>query len=425
MNCVNCGNVISPKDVFCASCGQAVQNAETGAVENNIKPDKIISVKKKLLKTLVPVVSAFFIVIITAITIISNVTTKISLKDYIYDEIVFEGINGYGSIKAANIIDLEGLTFALIGDMERAEAIWEETDLDPSVFLATNYIEFELSENNGTLSNGDIITLTAHIDKNSIKDNIFYTKSLMGKKIQTFEFEVAGLEDGVALDIFDAIEGCYYDTTKEDVTGYYTEYKYNYSKDYDNGITVVTENNSIVVYGDDFQSFEVQISQKSDKVSAEAKTTKLIINNDPNYYIDLGIVFKETEKEIKIDKLSYVKSNIFNKSDLKILQDRAVSFASEKFDINNYPLTNAALYTGNLRSQALVYFFKGKDGLYIVFFEHLLCDSQNNIYNVESVEPQTSTTWFSGARKYDSMEALYEHLSVIADDPKIEITIIK
>ena len=300
--------------------------------------------------------------------------------------------------------------------MERAEAIWEETDLDPSVLLATNYIEFELSENNGTLSNGDVITLTASIDKEGIKNNIFYTKSLMGRKSQSFEFVVYGLEDGVILDVFDAIDCCYYDTTNE-TNSYYIQLKDDYSKDYNNGVTIVTENDEIKVYGEDFYSFSIPISFMSDKVSKDAKETKIQVDISYDSHIDKGIIIKETEKNITIDKLTYIKSNIFKENDLNILQKHALEFAAKKFDINKYHLSEVTLFTGgNLKSQALIYFFKGSDGVYIVFYEYLKCDTKNKVFNVANVEPQTRSGILWGTYKYSSMDKFYEVYNIDKND---------
>ncbi len=442
MICKNCEKEILNDAAFCSGCGKPVeaevQQSEppviqkesiinTEALKKQVKTtmDKT-SIDENKIKKLVPIGIGVLAALFLVVAIIINATSKVSVKNYISKEFTYAGINGYGTVEVEDVLDFDGLHNALVaGSVSESDANNEEF-WEYAFTHIVDYIEFEWSENNGTLSNGDTVTLTLTIDIDGIKNNPLYKKKISGKEKQSFKFKVEGLEDGIVLDIFDAIECCYYDET-ENIDEYILHIKDDYSREYENGITVVCEeSDSLTVYGDDFYSFTVPVRLASDKVSDKAASTKVVLGCEQTEYVDLGIVFKETEKAITVKHLSYVKSNIFDKETLKILQDRAIEFAKEKIDTTKYSLYKAELYVGGeLDNQVLAYFFKGSDGFYVINYEDMKCNSENKLYDINNLEPEVISSFFYIPYKFDDMKQFLEQVDGIKAAKKTDIELIK
>lgn len=443
MNCKNCGNEISENSAFCSGCGKPVVEAETQqaatpatqkgsiinteALKNQVKTtmDKA-SVDKAKIKKLAPVAIGALAILFLVAAIVINATSKISVKKFIAEDVPYTGINGYGNVVIEDVLDFDGLHQALIAGSVAEEDLDNEEFWEYALYHTVDYITYEWSENNGTLSNGDTVTLTLTIDKEGIKNNPLYKKKISGGEEQTFKFKVEGLEEGVALDIFDALECCYYDETKDN-DEYILKIKDDYSREYEKGITVVSnDSGSLTVYGDDFYSFTVPFHLASDKVTDKATSTKVVLGREQTEYVDLGIVFKETEKAVEVKHLKFVDSNIFDKETLKLLQDRAVEVAKKSIDTSKYSLHKVELYVGGeLDNQVLAYFFKGSDGFYVVNYEDMKCTSDNKLYDISNLEPEVISTWFWGANKFDDMAHFLEKVEGISAAKKTDIDLIK
>ena len=442
MICKNCGNEISENSAFCSGCGKPVEAEtqqaatpatqkesiiNTEALKNQVKTtmDKA-SVDKAKIKKLAPVAIGALAILFLVAAIIINATSKVSVKKFIAEDVPYTGINGYGTVEVEDVLDFDGLHSALIAGSVTEEDLENEEFWEYALYHTVDYIEYEWSENNGTLSNGDTVTLTLTIDKEGIKNNPLYKKKISGGEEQSFKFKVEGLEDGVVIDVFDAVECCYYDETKDN-DEYILKIKDDYTREYEKGITVVCEeSDSLTVYGDDFYSFTVPVRLASDKVSDKAASTKVVLGCEQTEYVDLGIVFKETEKAIAVKHLSYVKSNIFDKETLKILQDRAIEAAKEKIDTTKYSLYKAELYVGGgLDNQVLAYFFKGSDGFYVVNYEDMKYTSDNKLYDINNLEPEVISSWLWGAYKFDDMTHFLEQIDGISAAKKTDIELLK
>lgn len=400
MYCKNCGKEINSGDAFCGSCGQPVQSTENVIVnaqeikQENVttKAPKTISIKKDTIKKWGPVVGAVAVALIIVIAIIVNLTTKVSLEDYVAEEISFGGINGYGYVDTSDVIDYSRLQDELIGEFKGTESMYNEDYWEYSFATVNDYIEYTWDALNGSLSNGDIIVLTVSIDKTGMKENKFFQKKISGKETQFFYFEVQGLEEGVAIDVFDAVEEVVFDTTK---TNYKLNFylKDNYEKSYDNNITVKVEYGSVVVYGDDFRSFSVDLNTVTDNINEKTKSTKLEIDCDPTDYVEYGLVISPSEKEFDLSILSYVEDGKLQKNDVLELKTSADELASELFDITKFKFDNVCYYEcdGYNFKNALVFYYTDGQKFYPLRFEEVKVNQKGEI--TSHSECTYSTSW--------------------------------
>lgn len=202
-------------------------------------------------------------VIILVIVIAVSATSKVSLKKYVAEELEYSGLNGYGFVENAdNLINWAALQ-SDISDYKYDEYAYG------SYAPIAGYITYEItSENNGTLSNGDKVVFTVKIAQDMLEENPVYKKGISGGEEQKFEFTVSGLEEGVTIDVFDAVEGVVIDSTLNNAMT--IKVKDNYVRDYGkDGINVKTEDGKIRVYGDNFRSFEISVHSMNYKASAK------------------------------------------------------------------------------------------------------------------------------------------------------------
>lgn len=372
--------------------------------------------EKSKMKKIIVIAGVVIIALAAIIAIIVNVTTKVSLKDYITDDIVYNGINGYGFVEADEVIDEESLTNAIIGGAWDLEAVNNEEYWEYSFSEIGDYLEYEWSENNGALSNGDTVTLTVSIDKEGMKNNPFYKKKLSGKDTQTFKFKVEGLKDGVAIDVFDAVDYFYLDTTGLKIYDH-TVLKDEYIKEYSDGITVKVENDEIRVYGDDFYSFTIDIEPISDNYDEETEKLKLGIDCEPTKYIENGLVIAPYEKEFKVEVISYVDDGNINTDDITILKNTANETAKNLFDINKFKLIEINHYYYESKtyggSNMLNFYYSDGNSVYTLTFNDLIRTRNGAICDVEDEEVDYETEWFSGKIKARSSIEEFEKLDMV------------
>lgn len=383
--------------------------------------------EKSKIKKLIAVVGVAIIALTAIIIIIVNDTTKVSLKEYVSDEIVYNGINGYGFIEADEIIDEEALTNAIIGGAWDFESVNDEEYFEYGFSKVGDYLEYELSENNGTLSNGDTVTLTVSIDKDGMKNNPFYKKKLSGKDTQTFKFKVDGLKEGVAIDVFDAVDYFYLNTTGFDIYDY-TVLKEDYVKEYSDGITVKVENDRIKVYGDDFYSFTVDIEPVTDNYDENTEKLKLGIDCESTKYIENGLVLAPSVKEFDVEVISWVDDGDINTDDIKILKNIADAEAKKLFDTNKFKLTEINHYFYESKtyggSNMLNFYYSDGSSIYTLTFNDLVRTRDGRICGVEDEEIDYETDWWTGKIKARSSIEEFEKLDMVYNT-KYQITIPK
>ena len=424
MYCKNCGKEINSGDAFCGSCGQPVQNIENVTQntqelkQENVekKATKTISIKKETLKKWVPVAGAITCALIIVIAIIVNLTTKVSLEDYIVKEISYVGINGYGYVDVSDAIDYSALENEIIGEFNGTETMYNEDYWDYSFSSVSDYIDYSWSENNGTLSNGDTVVLTVSIDKDGMKSNKFFQKKISGSEIQLFYFEVQGLEEGVVIDVFDAVGEIVYDTNDGDLS---IDLKDGYEKTYDNNVTVKVENSRIKVYGDDFHSFSVGVETVTDNINEKTKTTKLSINCEPTEYVDYGLVINPAEKDFNLTVLSFIEDANIKAKDIKTLKSNADASAEDLFDTSKYKFSKAVFYNCDsyYTSNTLVFYYTDGKQYYALRYDDMQKDQAGNVFDVKDISVNYATSLFGSIYLFNSVEACEDNLSVTAQYP--------
>ena len=404
MYCGKCGKSVEDGAKKCTACGYEFQNNETEASVNEIK-EKVINgtqkiENKKLIKYL-GLGGGVLAAIVTAVLIIVSATSKVSLKNYMSDDLTYTGINGYGTAELYDIIDYESLNQVIMKKDLKEEDYYNYYFNEADI---SDYITYEcVSGNNGKLSNGDEIEIKVSINKAGIKNNKLFGKNISGGETQTFKYKVKGLEEGTAIDVFDAVDYVSYDATSYgDST---IVLKENYIYDYKtNGINVKVENEAIKVYGDDFNSFSVSLAIASDNFDENSKTVKLKINSDESLYHEYGIVFSELTKDLPLKTISYVTSDKINAEDLKILTGRAKEYVNKEAEGEKATLVSASLFVDSESPDSyLTYFFKNSKGkFYGIYFDYIKQTSDGRIYNLDNLEADDSG-WF-GLKEYENIQ---------------------
>lgn len=424
MYCNHCGKPNEDGTKICTSCGLEIQRTEdavlprpqpskttaskvnlndigdkVSAAASKIDTDKIKEkldgMDKKKLATYGGIAGGALAVIIAVVVIVSSFTAKISLDKYIVDELTYNGINGYGSVDSdIELVDWE----ALQNDIMKKKI--KQSDYDDYYYLGSNnirdYISYECtSENNGTLSNGDDVEFTFTVNKEGIKENKMFAKKISGGEEQKFKFKVEGLTEGTAIDVFDAVECVTIDTTSYNRTE--IKLKDNYVKQYENdGINVKTEDNYIRVYGDSFQSFTVYVHTVSDNFDETSSTVKLGVNCDADQYKDYGIVLAQTEADVNVNIISYVRQNTIPADDLAKLTKKVNDTAKDRLDGAAYSMVKAILYYDTDKNDnCLAYYVKSGNDIYMVYYNYLKQYSDGRIVDIDDVNPQTFMTFFS------------------------------
>ncbi len=420
MYCNHCGKPNEDGAKVCTSCGLEIQRTEDAAAPRNTpaastanridvgekfseissKVDvekiktKLSGMDKKKLATYGGIAGGALAVIIAIIVIISACTSNVSLKKYMKEELVYSGINGYGTAETSDLIDFDSLNQAVQKKNLSKRDYYEyyyygDNDIE-------DYISYELaSENNGKLSNGDMVEITVKVDKDAIKNNKLFGKKISGGKEQSFKYKVAGLEEGTAIDLFDAVECVSIDTTSYNSSKIVI--KDGYTKQYEkDGINVKEEDGKIRVYGDNFNSFTVYMSLASDNFDENSKTVKVSADSDADAYKDYGIVFKQTEADVNVSAISYVRYNTISKEDLTKLTEKVNEVAKEKLGDTSYSIVKAVLYyDADDEDNCLMYYVSANNKIYKVYYNYLKQYSDGKIVNVNKITPDSYMTFIS------------------------------
>ena len=412
MYCNHCGKENPDGSKVCNSCGLEIQRTEDAVIPvaqatpgatstasanpnetlENIK-EKALDIWSKLDKKKVFTFGGIGLgalaVIILVIVIISSAGSKVSLKKYVADELVCSGINGYGIVENID---------TLINMDELQEDIASNKYEDYGYYYYTSvrdYISYEItSENNGMLSNDDEVVITVRINQEGIKENPMFKKKISGDEEQEFKFTVSGLEEGVAIDVFDAVESVAVDTTS--YNNLTINLKKDYFKDYGkDGINVKTENDSIRVYGDNFQSFTLGVRSMSDNFDQSKGTHKLVVSAEADRYKEYGIVLAKTETEVKASFISYVTDNTIPAADLAKLTQKAKDDIKNRFPDQNCTLEKTVLYIydGTRYNNSVVYFFKGTESYYAIWHDNLKQNSDHSIVDIDELRMDTNA-WY-------------------------------
>lgn len=379
--CTNCGKENPEGSKMCSFCGiEIVKSAEMNNTQS--KPDK-----KKLIT--MGGIGFGALAVIIAVVMAVSASSKVSLKKYIADELEYSGLNGYGFVENADSLINWAELQSDISDYKYDEYAYG------SYAPIAGYITYEItSENNGTLSNDDKIVFTVKIAQDKLKENPAYKKGISGGEEQKFEFTVSGLEEGVTIDVFDAVEGVVIDSTRNN--NMTIKVKDNYVRDYGkDGINVKTENGKIRVYGDKFQSFEISVHSKSDNYDKTKGTHKMTVSDEADRYKDYGILLANTEADVNITYVSYVADNTINTADLAKLTQKAKDDIKNRFPDQNCTLEKTILYVydGTRYYNSVVYFFRGTDAYYAVWCDNVKQYSNNSIVDVDNLKID-SNAWY-------------------------------
>lgn len=433
MYCNHCGKENPDGTKVCTSCGLEIQRTEDAVIPpqaavksgadmgaigekiKNIDTDGIKSkiseiaskidtgkIDKKKIALFGGIGAGALAVLVVTIVIVSSAASKISIRKYIADDLMYTGINGYGSVdESVDVIDWE----ALQNDIVKKKM--KQSDFNDYYYYSSSdirdYVNIECtSENNGMLSNGDRVIYTVTVNNDGIKENPYFGKKISGGDAQEFKFEVEGLEEGTAINVFDAIEYVTYDTTRYDNLSVKLRdgYAVQYEKD---GINVKVEDNCIRVYGDYFQSFSVYVNNVSDNFDENSTTIRYAINSEPDAYKEYGIVFTPTEAELPLQTVSYVKDNTFSADDLAVLTQKVKNARANEWKNMESTLNCAKLYYDSASGvSTLAYFFKGKDGYNVAYYRYLTQTSDGRICNLDEVEPRVES--FFGYSVYKTIQ---------------------
>ncbi len=409
MYCNHCGKENPDGSKVCNSCGLEIQRTEdavipvaqvmpssassdSNATIENIKEkanDIWSKVDKKKAFTFGGIGLGALAVIILVIVIASSATSKVSLKKYIAGELEYSGINGYGVVE--NIDSL--INWAELQN-DISDNKYDEYGYGYFTSI-TDYITYEIiSENNGTLSNDDTVVIAVRIDQDGIEENPMFKKGISGDDEQELEFTVSGLEEGVAIDVFDAVESVVIDSTI--YNSMTIKVKENYVKDYEkDGINVKTEDGRIRVYGDNFRSFEIGVRLLSDNYDQSKGTHKLVASAEADGYKEYGIVLAKTEADVKVSYVSYVSDNTIPADDLKKITQKAKDDIKNRFPDQNCALEKIIfyIYDGTRYENSVVFFFRGTDSYYTNWCNNLKQYSDNSIVDVDDLPVETNA-WY-------------------------------
>ena len=430
MYCNHCGKENPDGTKICTSCGLEIQrtedavipppaatksNADIGEKLKNIDTDgikaKVSEMKTKLDESGIDkkkiamfggIGAGALAVIIALIAIITSASSKVSLEKYMVEELMYTGINGYGSVdESVEMVNWEGLQ----NDIMKKKM--KRSDYDDYYYYGSSdirdYISIECtSENNGTLSNGDDVVYTFTVNNEGIRENPYFGKKISGGDTQEFKFEVAGLEEGTAINVFDAVDYVTYDTTRYNRLS--VNLKDGYVMQYDkDGINVKVEDDYIRVYGDNFQSFSVNINSVSDNFDETSATIRYAVSCEADAYREYGIVLAPTEADIPMKTVSYVKDNTFSAEDLAVLTKKVKDARATDWDDMEGTLNCAKLFYNSENGEAtLAYFFKCKEGFNVAYYDRLTQTNDGRICDLNELTPRVEG--FFGYSVYKSVQ---------------------
>lgn len=369
MICKKCGNVIDDDAKFCTNCGAAVDaqdvnpagdNPDAGAVkedgtgaqdkENIVREEDKPEVNGKSGKNSGPLhkiplkfvgIGAAVIVVICIAAFVLRKPT-IELNDYV--EITVNGFDGYG--EAAKSFDDEKMiednadTFDYDKDADDVEAVASEImlyeDAD-SIFSGT----FDKASE---LSNGDKITFTWDIDKDTV--SAFEDKYHCNLKYSDISYEVSGLEEIKEVDPFE--ENSFkmvYDGIAPDV--------------------IATAKN------DAYPTIKYELSKETDISNGDVITVTASTTAEPSVE---GFILSETSKDITVEGLDSYVNDISQIPEDYIsqmesqAQDEMTSYVADRW--NNPEWYQSMSYIGSylaVEKPGTTGFFHTANSLYMVF----------------------------------------------------------
>lgn len=382
---------------------------------------KTASKKNKIIKgVIIGGVSAFLAFVIAVVSIIAIVisVTRVSLEDYMLAEPQYVGVNGYGSVDAGALIDYDALD-GKITDDDYDEYSW----FYGGYTTARDYISITYPENNGRLSNGDEIEITINIDKEGMKNNSGFKKTISGSDTQTFKYTVSGLSEAVVVDAFDIVEKVVYDTVSGSKDIYV---KQEYTRDYGNGVSAFYEYGQLKISVYDNWVYSTYIEMNYDELQPESQTVTLYIDAAQDEFATDGFIFEAVEKEFELNVISRLKSENISETELKTLKTLADNYMDDNIGEGKHNFQKAnGYFTSNDDGKYLgvIVFYYTVDGkTYGVYFEGLKQDQTGSIYKLDEAEAKSIKTWlFNEMVGYDSAEKFEE--ANIYFESKVDITI--
>lgn len=207
MYCEKCGKPLK-EDGTC-TCSESMKEVQKNTEKkgNNKSPNKMI------------LMGAIALVIVIAVALLATSgTNKIALKDYINCEPEIIGLNGSASIDISSLFDRSALEATLFESMETVQNFYELEEMsddeltslmasasenamayeqimdDIVITVWVDDTEVEVLEN---LSNGNVIKIEAK--------SLNPTNKQLGVQLKTgtAKFEIQGLTDGQAIDVFE------------------------------------------------------------------------------------------------------------------------------------------------------------------------------------------------------------------------------
>lgn len=368
--CRNCGTQLEDNAVFCENCGAKVeaQNVEQnmtdqGANENsdqnqemhqNTNPSDNIGnmvtkakdfIKKINVKIWI-VIAAVIVVIIVGVVIVSNMSKRINVNDYI--TVKFDGYNTVGT--ASCDFDEEGFMKAVLNkngikmdklsdltgkNLEKAQKLLRKVD---------NYsdIDYDLDKKSD-LSNGNKVKLTIDIDENISKA---LGVKLIGK---TKEYTVSDLKEAQTIDPFEYVTVTYSGISPNATVSI------KINDDADSYIKTMH-----------FQADKTQNIAVGDKITVSVKTEEATAAKH-------GYILSETSKEYECSKADQYITDI-----TKISEDKLKSIQKEATDkIESYYAGFNSKY--NVQYSNLTY-----DGSYVLEKKNSSYGNDNIVYLIYS-----------------------------------------
>lgn len=457
-----CGKENVTQSPFCLNCGANLAKSESPAPVTDNKdyqlppvqpqmqyaqprpqpaayaPAPKKPVNKKLIGIIAGAVAAFFIVSIAVIIAVVN-GSKVSINDYIADEISFSGLNGYATADYSQVVDFYGLELAL----RDAEALDYENMTEEELYEAfydefynsyydssniTDFVDVEcMTENNGSLSNGDEVEIRITVNKEAINNYKAYGKKINSKETITKKYKVSGLADPIVIDVLAGIESVdvvetasssYNGITKRTSFEFVIKDEYAEGKVVGDYKVVITYSYGSVNYAvytalDNEYLFNGRIMDAYDDDSefdtaSATVACQLVQNGDPTYY---GFVCEPSSAEITARKRSNIIRSADDISDesFNLLKNKAVTYAREELG-EEFTLDSAFIGYASSGSRAgyngVSFLFTNGEVYRNVYYEKLSVYSDGTVYGAEEASPYSS--WSSYQSIADFKEGFEE-----------------
>lgn len=284
------------------------------SVDSTTSLSNHVGVGKKKRGFLIPALIVLVIVVLGIIIAVSQ-SGKINAKDYIADDLVADGYNGYGTVSVANVFNYE----SLINDLGRG--YYESLYSDPLEEAVNIYVD----KNEG-LSNGDKVTVTISINYDYI-NSYHFPKELKGKDIYTETYEISNLPDPIEVNPFDAVSGVVVDKTNgNDFIDVNSDYTKNIS-----GFSISCDDNMFIITDSEGDSVaKISFSCEAEDIDTTNKVT-ITASCDENSYVRDGIIITPVASEYTPITCDYItKGDDISSSDFNTLKDRAVADFQEQ-----------------------------------------------------------------------------------------------